>query len=129
MDLEAGGVDHEGEDDQSGDAGDPVFDVRALGLAMQDGRLHSRPCKWETWVADTHHRHRQVSELVPQVLDGVQPDQRGDELPNPLDTADAANRPARKYQPDPPVVAERAMVSEYPSRGECAPTRVAGCGT
>lgn len=83
----------------------------------------------------THERHRQVPELVPKILDGVESDECGDEEADPFDTEEmegkeegqrepsldptrraksadvpqhATNRETREHQPEPPVIGERA---------------------
>jgi hypothetical protein len=46
--------------------------------------------------------HFQITKLVPEILDGVQTDQCSDEETDPFHTANAANRYAKKHQPQAP---------------------------
>lgn len=48
-------------------------------------------------------RHLEVAELVPQILNRVQADERGSEKTDPFDATDAADRYTSKEQPDTPL--------------------------
>jgi hypothetical protein len=56
--------------------------------------------------SETHLRHLQVTELVPQILNGVDTNERSTEHTNPLDTAHAAHAETSAEQPETPFGGE-----------------------
>lgn len=59
--------------------------------------------------------HFVVSELVPEILNGVETNQGGNEESNPLDTADASNAESSKCQPGEPLEAEALVLESVKS--------------
>jgi hypothetical protein len=56
--------------------------------------------------SETHLRHLQVTKLVPQILNGVDTNERSTEHTNPLDTAHAAHAETSAEQPETPFGGE-----------------------
>jgi hypothetical protein len=81
-----------------------VFDVRALKYKLV------RAGEIAGW---TYNRHFEVTELVPEVFQGVCADEGGRKETDPFDTTDAANGPARHRKPEPPVKGERPDWDKY----------------
>jgi hypothetical protein len=57
----------------------------------------------------TYDRHASVAKLVPEILNGVQTNERSNEETNELDTADAANADTSHEQPEEPLRLEAVV--------------------
>lgn len=58
----------------------------------------------------TYLRHLKISKLVPEILNGVQPNQSGNKQSNPFDTAHTSNRQSGQDNPEPPLEGKRSAL-------------------
>lgn len=64
---------------------------------------------------NTHLRHLQVTKFVPQILDGVETNDRGTEETDPFDTADTADAQSSQAEPGIPFQREASILEAVES--------------
>ena len=116
MQSEGEHVDEEWNDDQTDNTSDDVGTESGLkfdfSTAIDLGRMYSITYDW----------HLGVTELVPEILNGVQTDESSDEKTDELDRADAANAETGEEKPEEPFRLEAvvALVVELGPAENCS---------
>lgn len=101
MEYEGEGVDKQGDDDQATDSGN--------NMTCEFNLQRSALFEWGSCEL-AYLGHLDLAKLVPQILNGVQADERSDQESNPFNTAHEADAHTGQDEPSEPLRAETLLL-------------------